>query len=167
MNSDHLQVKQYVNELISDVASLQLATLNNNQTINISYTPFICVEDETHIFFYIFISELAQHTQNLKQDSKLSILLIEDESKAKNIFARKRLSLECKSKYIERSNKIFIDVIERFKQAHGKTVELLESLPDFHLYQLSALSGSYVHGFGNAHKLSGKNLTEVEQQTGL
>lgn len=165
MTNDQLLIRQHIKELISKLGSLQLATQNDHQEINISYTPFICIEDETTLFLYIFVSELAQHTQNLKNESKLSILLIEDEAKSKNIFARKRLSLQCDSNCIARDSKNFVDVIARFKLKHGNTVDLLASLPDFHLYQLGALSGSYVHGFGNAHKVSGKKLTVVEPKT--
>lgn len=165
MSNDQLPIRQCIRQLISKLGSLQLATQDAQQDMNISYTPFICVEDDNDLLFYIFISELAQHTQNLKQESKLSVLLIEDETESKNIFARKRLSLQCESNCIGRDSKKFGDIIGNFKLTHGKTVELLETLPDFHLYQLTALTGSYVHGFGSAHKLSGKNLSEIETQT--
>ena len=61
-----------------------------------SYAPFI--EDEKG-HFYVFLSGLASHSVNLNchhdKQSKLSVLLIEDEQSARNLFARKRLSYSC------------------------------------------------------------------------
>lgn len=150
-----------INELIASRSGLLLATLNQQTIPELSATPFIKREN----CFYIFISELAAHTQNLKQRSNISVMLIEDEQDAGNPFARKRLSYQCLARLVEREEQIWPEVLDSFEQRHGKTVSLLKSLPDFHLFELKALSGQYIEGFGKAFRLSGEHLDELEQQT--
>lgn len=150
-----------INQLIASRSGLLLATLSQQTIPELSATPFIKREN----CFYIFISELAAHTQNLKQHSNVSVMLIEDEQNASNPFARKRLSYQCLARLVEKEERIWPAVLDSFEQRHGKTVSLLKSLPDFHLFELKALSGQYIEGFGKAFRLSGEHLDELEQQT--
>lgn len=150
-----------ITKLTASRSGLLLATLNDHNIPELSATPFIKQEN----CFYIFISELAAHTQNLKQRANLSVMLIEDEQDASNPFARKRLSYQCLARLIEKEEQIWSAVLDSFEQRHGKTVSLLKSLPDFHLFELKALSGQYIEGFGKAFRLSGKQLDEIELQT--
>lgn len=43
----------------------------------------------------------------------------------------------------------------QYRDRFGTMVDLLESLPDFQLFELSPTSGQLVLGFGQAHELSG------------
>lgn len=157
--SDDIQKK--ILTLIESRKSLLLASLNKNNLPEISATPFLKIDQN----LYIFISELASHTQNIKLNPKLSIMLIEDEQDTKNTFARKRLSYECTATYIERSHKNWEALLEQFEAKQGKTVSLLKQLPDFHLFELNATSGNYIEGFGKAYTLSGEGLSQAALQT--
>lgn len=150
-----------IESLIASRKSLLLATLNPKHQPEISSTPFL--KDTNN--FYIFISELASHTQNLKRHPSLSIMLIEDEKDTKNAFARRRLSYECQAKIIERNENQWAEILAKFEVRLGKTVSMLKSLPDFHLFQLEPISGNYIEGFGKAFKLSGEYLDKLELQT--
>lgn len=149
-----------IDELTTSRKTLHLATLNANKQAEISVTPFI----RAGIYFYIFVSELSNHTRNLKIHPDLSIMLVEDEQDAHNAFARKRLTYQCKAREIARSDKDWENLLSRFEQEQGKTVSLLKSLPDFHLFELQALSGNYVQGFGQAYALSGEGLKTLTLQ---
>jgi len=150
-------IPEAIEHLLSSVKSVQLATLNKHQEPEISYTPFIRVEH----CYYIFISELAAHTQNLKQHAKLSLLFIQDEQDCKNIFARKRLILECQSSLIKRDIQEWDALMLKFEEIQGNTISVLKSLADFHLFRITPEKGSYVQGFGKAFELTGKNLSQV------
>jgi len=40
----------------------------------------------------------------------------------------------------------------------GKTLALLRTLPDFHLFRFETITGSYIRGFGQAWTLRGNEL---------
>lgn len=46
-----------------------------------------------------------------------------------------------------------------FKERFGETVDLLQSLPDFHLLALTPVSGKYIAGFGKAFSIDTDNDT--------
>ncbi len=153
------EVQHEIDALISSLKSVQLATLNAEHQANISYAPYLKRGEA----FYIFISELASHTQNLKLNPKLSLMFIEDEVKSKTVFARQRLILECNSHVITKDEKQWEVILAELENAQGPTIKLLKSLPDFCLFQLTPEKGSFVKGFGQAFKLSGEQLTNIAQ----
>jgi len=153
------EIQDEIDDLLSSVKSVQLATLNDEQEAEISYTPYFKKSD----VFYIFISELASHTQNLKTNPTLSLMFIEDESNSKTVFARKRLILECKSLLISRDDPQWKAILDNFEIHQGPTIKLLKTLPDFCLFRLTAKKGSFIKGFGQAFNLSGHKLTNIMQ----
>jgi len=155
-------IQDEVGVLIGSLKSVQLATLNADQQAEISYAPYLKLEDS----FFVFISELAAHTQNLKMHHQLSLMFIEDESSSQTVFARKRLTLECQSTFIDRKNEKWERTLLAFEATQGPTIQLLKTLPDFCLFELIAEAGTFVKGFGQAYQLSGKALSEIKQVKG-
>jgi len=147
------ELNDEIEKLIDSLKSVQLATLNQLKKPEISYTPFLRYPASSRDQFYIFISELASHTQNLHMNAGLSLMFIEDEKSCKNVFARKRLILECHSQRIERESELWTKILNEFELRQGKTIALLKTLPDFHLFKLNASKGNYVKGFGQAFSL--------------
>ena len=134
--------------------SLILASQSPDNHPLASYAPFI--EDEQGNF-YLLLSGLAGHSLNLqqheKQQSTVSILLIEDEKTARNIFARKRLSYTCRVTSWSREHPLWQEKIDLLQEKFGKTIEVLAGLGDFTLYCLKPEAGQYVRGFGQAYEL--------------
>ena len=135
--------------LINTTRSLQLATKSENDEALSSYTPFILHDDH----FYIFVSELASHTQNLLRNAFGSVMLIEDEAQAKNIFARKRLITQCQVKEVNRQSDDAEALLDQMQSELGNTISVLRTLPDFHLFELLPIHGNYVQGFGQAFEI--------------
>lgn len=150
-----------INALIESRKSLLIASLNEANLPEISATPFLKQGNS----FFIFVSELATHTQNFRQRPDVNVMLIADEHDTKNAFTRKRLSYACTAACIPRNDKNWKPILKKFEAKQGKTVTLLKQLNDFHLFELKASSGSYIEGFGKAYKLSGDQLNHIEQQT--
>ncbi len=148
--------------LISQFKTVQLATLNPQGNPEASYTPYVRVSGR----YYIFISGLASHTANILHHPRLSLFFIQNEQDAKNLFARKRLTLDCDARPIAREHSQWRELMDAFQSWHGPTVELLRTLPDFQLFELIPKAGNYVKGFGQAFILEGDNLKEVRQATG-
>ena len=150
--------------------SIVLSTLSQTGESETSVTPFI--RDEAGSL-YIFISELAQHTQNLlslmadKPTDLISGLLASDESETEQLFARERLTLQLAPTEIQRETAEYAVLIKQFEDEFGEVVAMLNSLPDFHLIQLKPVRGGYVIGFGKAFTFEGcpcNGLTPVTRK---
>ncbi len=150
--------------LLAKTFSLQLATVGEQDYPHCGYTPYLMRHDGESGArqFYIFISELALHTRDLMREPRASIMVIEDEQDASQIFARTRLYYECNAIEVEREHNDFGPIMDEYQERHGKMVNLLRQLPDFRLLRLQPVSGQFVMGFGKAYKLTGPALNEFE-----
>lgn len=138
--------------------SVIISTISQSGIPNSSYAPF--VTDETKNI-YIYISDLATHTQNIYANPCVSVLFIEDETKSNNIFARRRLSFDCTAKLIERDTDTWNQIVDQFQERFGEMIEIFKSLGDFRIFQLTPSAGRFVIGFGTAYKISGDNLNQL------
>ncbi len=165
MTEDHAKetLQQDFVSFKQSVQTLQLSTLTAEGKPNASYSPFV-VDDLGN--FYIFVSQLASHTQNLLSNPQASILLIQDEVEARQIFARRRISYQCDVEIVEKdtieSFALLDTTLDTMEQRFGNVVEVLRTLPDFILFRLKPYQGQYVKGFGKAYKLVGEGLLELE-----
>lgn len=150
--------------LLESCLSLQLSTIGGDGFPHSGYTPYLLDPDskEGGLQFHIFVSELSVHTRDMLETPKASIMIIEDESASKQVFARTRVTYNCEVLQIERDHTDYVDVLDRFEQRQGNTVSLLRELPDFHLMRLRPFSGQFVMGFGKAFSLSGPLMNQFE-----
>jgi putative heme iron utilization protein len=155
-------------ELLSDVArsahdfirrqkSLQIATVNSTGLPLASYAPFYRDKDG---YFYILVSDLSTHTANLL-NGKANILILEDESECRQIYARTRLNFPCSVFTIERQSKQYYELINHLHNCHGDIISTISALSDFHLLQLIPDEGVYVRGFGQAYTIDSTLTTVV------
>ncbi len=135
--------------LISVQRSLLLATSNNEGDAEISYAPYVRIEQ----VFYIFVSELARHTGNMLRSCRASVMFIQPEAEAANMFARRRLIFTCQVAEIRADDARYVPILEALQQACGDVVGLLSTLPGFHLLALTPQQGQYVAGFSKAYTL--------------
>ncbi|WP_421864871.1 HugZ family protein [Motiliproteus sp.] len=129
--------------------TLLLSSLNGTRP-ELSYAPYCCDEEGS---FYIYISQLASHTENLKQHPDCSVMFIAEEQGCRNLFARERLSFSCLAELIDPQDGDYIARLEQLEQQFGEVVRLLRTLPDFCLFRLRPRDGRYVAGFGRAYQL--------------
>ena len=144
------------------VKTLQLSSITNEGKPNASYSPFV-VDKQGN--FYIFVSQLASHTQDLLANPQASILLIQDEADTRQIFARRRISYQCGVEVVSDDSSDYLPMLNTLEERFGNVVELLRTLPDFILFKLTPYQGQYVKGFGKAYKLIGEGLLELEHIT--
>ena len=141
-------------KFFSQQQTLILASQSEENEPLASYAPFI--ENEESCFF-LLLSNLAGHSANLhshqEQQSLVSVLLIEDEQSARNIFARRRLSYSCRVNIWSRKHPQWQQTINTLQHKFGKTIEVLAHLEDFNIYCLSPQTGHYIRGFGQAYEL--------------
>ena len=150
-------------DFIKDFQSVVLGTTDEKGLPFGSYAPFIHSEHK----FYIFISNVAQHARNLQRTQKTSLLFVEDESKTEQIFARKRISLQCSSTMINREDVKFTKVMDVFKSKFSEEmVTMLMGMQDFNLYELSTDYGEATFGFGEAYNIGGEQMEELLPRQG-
>jgi putative heme iron utilization protein len=143
---------------ITEFESAIVGTVSPDGRPHASYAPFVMDERKN---IYIYISGLAPHTQNLLINPYASILLAEDEAKTQQIFARRRLNYECAATLIERETPRWVEILDRFQERFGQMIELLRSLTDFCLFQLTPTEGRFVIGFGAAYRIEGENFNRL------
>tara|TARA_B100000886_G_scaffold190651_1_gene131240 strand:- start:211 stop:795 length:585 start_codon:yes stop_codon:yes gene_type:complete len=144
--------------LLDKFQSIQLGTADQTGVPEASYSPSIVDEGRN---FYVHVSELASHTSNLKDSARASVLIIEDESTAENLFARKRVAYQCSASLIERHSDQWESVVDQFEEKFGKIIGFLRTMEDFHLFKLTPTSGRLVLGFGQAYDVSGAGMKDL------
>ncbi|MBT3983397.1 MAG: hypothetical protein HOE90_18730 [Bacteriovoracaceae bacterium] len=150
MEANEISEKYF--SFLSDFKTLSMATLSEVGKPHLSYCPFVFAPESSEVF--ILISEIAEHTKNILFHPKLTLMLIEDESKSQKMFARKRLTLFCSATQVERDDGRYEKVIGNLKDRHGEIISTLSSMSDFRLFCLCPLNARMVLGFGEAYHSS-------------
>jgi putative heme iron utilization protein len=140
--------------------SIHLGTVSADGEPEASYAPYVA--DQGH--YYVYLSHLARHTNNLREVPKASVLFIEAEAEAKQVFARERLTLACNVTECPRDTPRFEEVMDLFGERFGKFLQVIRPLQDFALFELTPVSGSYVAGFGKAYVLEGEDLSNIRHR---
>ncbi|HEY9760995.1 MAG TPA: pyridoxamine 5'-phosphate oxidase family protein [Trichocoleus sp.] len=131
--------------------SLMLSTVNPDGTPNASYTPFVMDEARS---FYVYVSGLSAHTQNLHTTGKVSVLLIDDESETPQIFARRRLTYDCNAQSLEAGSAECDRIADLFEDRFGNIIQMFRQLADFQIFKLTPYGGRFVVGFGSAYDIN-------------
>ena len=161
--NDLAKIQEEYEQMLGALQSIQLATVDAAGKPTASYSPAVLDENRN---VYIYVSEIADHTENLLETGKASFMIIEDESAAHQIFARKRISFSAQASTIERGTPAWEAMLGRFEEKFGRVVKHLKDMEDFHLIRLEPANGRLVLGFGRAYSISA-DLSEVEHLKGL
>jgi len=148
---------------ISKIKTAIIGTVDEDNLPFSSYAPYIYDNNR----FYIYISKIATHTKNIQTKSNASLFFIEDESKSENLFARKRISLQCTSVKVQRDSERFEEVFTLFSEKFDSAmVDMLKKMTDFYLFELEVKSGEATFGFGDAYLIGGDKMNELVPRGG-
>ena len=142
--SERQRLQNDCDDLIRQQQTLLLASRSEQGGADISYAPYL----REGQYFYVFVSELAKHTKNLLNHPQASVLFIEPEANARNLFARKRLTFDCQVLEISQTDPVYAQTLDAMANKFGEIVDVLRGLPDFHLLALTPKQGQFVAGFG-------------------
>ncbi|EOU2463479.1 heme utilization protein HutZ [Vibrio navarrensis] len=145
-----------IKEFRQERQTLQLATVDKDGRPNVSYAPFVQNQEG----YFVLISQIARHARNLLENPQVSLMMIEDEDSAKQLFARKRLTFDAVASVVERDSQLWLQVIDQMQERFGEIVAGLSQLEDFVLFNLKAERGLFVKGFGQAYQVSGEDLVD-------
>lgn len=154
-------VQRTIDKLHDTVLSVILSTINEDGTLETSYSPYVFKDGH----YYILTSDLAPHSNNMKNNPNISFLIIEDEANTTNMHARLRLSYRATVERVDRESKEFNQAIAALKERTGRTVDLLVSIADFNLYKITPTQGRLVLGFGKAYLINHQTnvITHVDK----
>lgn len=142
--------------LRDELRALILATIDEDGFPSLSTLPFVWLNDA----FWVLMSDLSPHTRHVRVSPTVEIMLMEDESEVSNIYNRARVTWRADVNRVERADSRADEVLAGLRERHGKIVEVLLQLPDFHLHRIAPGSGRLVNGFGKAFKIDGFELVE-------
>lgn len=146
---------------VAGQSAIVLAVMPDGQALpEIGTLPFLRREGA----FWVLASELAAHTRPLLERGEARVALLADQSATRNPFARERALWAARVEAVGRADERFAVITAALRARHGKTVDLLCGLGDFHLLGLHPGDGSYVNGFGSAFRLDGFSV--VSQRRG-
>ena len=154
------EIRREAAAFLGGFRTLQMATASAAGEPEASYAPFVRIGDGA---FHVCVSDLAPHTGHLVTTARASVLLIEDESAASQLFARRRLVFECGAKGVERDSARWATVMDLFERRFGEVVKLIRPLADFRLFALVPRRGTFVKGFGQAFRMTGPALDALRQ----
>ncbi|WP_319553464.1 pyridoxamine 5'-phosphate oxidase family protein [uncultured Vibrio sp.] len=154
------RLPEKIQKFIDQFATAQLGTVDAQGTPLASYGPFVRQGND----FVMLLSTVSQHARNLQHTPRASLMLVEPEDKARHLFARERLVIDCDVIFIDKHSLEAAPLRQHMQQAYGEIVEQLCGMKDFSFYRFSPRSGNYVKGFGQAFRLDA-NLQHAVHQT--
>ncbi len=150
MTEELTELRECASELLKRCKSLQMATVDQHGKPLASYAPFYRTDNGD---YFIFVSTLSSHTRNLAAGTA-SILIVDDEARTSQIYARNRLGFHCNCRQVRPDDSLYGKILEELEKRHGAVIQTLRTLADFRLYRLRPESGSFVIGFGQAYEVS-------------
>ncbi len=159
-HQDEEKLKMEINDFIQGFKSVLLATVDKEGYPVISYAPYLRYLGDN----YIFISETGEHYNNLKENGKLEIAFIEDESRANSVSLRKRVKYRAVSEFLSRNEK-FEEIMDEF-QGIDNVIKITRTMKDFSLVKLKFIKGRYVKGAGRAFDITeNKRIIALTEDT--
>ncbi|MGX2956937.1 heme utilization protein HutZ [Ursidibacter arcticus] len=143
-----------IQELKQQTKTIVLATVDKDGTPNVSYAPFVINNGE----YQVLISTIARHARNLQEVPKVSLMLIDDESKSREIYARRRLTFDATARVLTRHSAEWENAVAALQARHGDIVADLSKMEDFNLFCFKPEQGLFVKGFGKAFQVSTDDL---------
>jgi putative heme iron utilization protein len=137
-----------MNRLLTEYKTASLATTTPSGNPLVSYSPAAVDKDKN---FYLFLTELSEHTGNLQTNPSVSLMLIEDEARTNQLFARNRLTISGKAEIIPRDGDQWTAASTIYRTAFGKFFDQLAQLGDFHMFKVTPDKARLVVGFGAAY----------------
>jgi len=125
--------------------SLIISTVSTQNEPLTNYAPFVKIDED----YFVSVSSNLPHFTNMIETKKAHILIIEDESEADHIYARKRLYFSAICALEEDMEKIF----KLFDAKYGDKLSFLREMKDFKIIKITPQERSLVLGFGAAYKM--------------
>ena len=156
-HSEEERNKLEISEFIDNFSSVILGTVSPEGNPIVGYAPFFRYQGDN----YIFINETEEYFTSLKNNGKVTLLFIEDESSAVMISMRKRLTYKAETEFVEK-DKGYEEILDNFQKV-DMAIQMTRNIPVFHLLKVKFLNGRYINGPRTAFDISeDRKVTEVQ-----
>ena len=163
MSSYRTIAREYYNRLVDPDTRTELAALIRKERIThlgtlrggapmVSMTLYL--PDEKFSAFYIHVSRLAWHTQDMLQDPRVALSIAETDDGRADPFTLMRVSIRGEANQISDGPK------ERWLARFPQQAINFE-LADFSFWKITPRDARFVAGFGRIHNLSASDLGQV------
>jgi putative heme iron utilization protein len=143
--------------LVNETAVAALGTLHDGFPF-VSMVPFaLSVDGRT---FYVHVSGLAQHTQDMIADPRVGLLVTESEETGTPPQALARLSVQGRAREIPRDSTEY-GVARGVYLRRFPDTEPMFGLPDFSLFAITPLGARFIGGFARAFSLTPEELAAM------
>src|SRR5258707_3452539 len=128
-----------------------LATLRDSSSM-VSMALYMAAEDFSA--FYVHVSRLAWHTQDMQHDARVALSISETDDRRADPFTLMRVSI--------RGEAVQIDGGPRDAWLARSPEQAINfELADFSFWKITPRDARFVAGFGRIHNLSAANLAEA------
>ena len=127
-----------------------LGTLRNGAPM-VSMTLFLPEKDFSA--FYVHVSRLAWHTQDMAQDSRVALSVAESDDGRADPFTLMRVTVRGEALQIPQNDGLKTRWLERFPEQ-----AINFELADFSFWKITPRDARFVAGFGRIHNLSATEL---------
>ncbi len=141
-------VQTACDNLITQTRTGVLLTLRNGHPFG-SHVPYLIGNDWSRI--YLHLSRLALHTQQLLEDSRISLFIAEQDGPGKNPSALQRLNLQGTAAILPPAHASYDSIKQRYLAKFPQT-QLMFGFGDFSLWELQMQHAHLVLGFGQAYQ---------------
>ena len=152
-----LQAQQILVTLIRHQRIAALGTLRNDAP-EVTMVPIAASPDCTA--FYLHLSKLAHHTQNISHDARVSLMVAEADDGMRNPQTLARVSIQGDAILIAETANDYaparFSYLARFPQA-----EMTFTLNDFGLYKIEPKAARLVAGFAQTYNLTVRDFREA------
>jgi len=131
-----------------------LATLRGGAPMA-SMTLFLAEQDFSA--FYVHVSRLAWHTQDMQQDPRVALSISETDDRRPDPFTLMRVTLRGSSSEVTDEN----GELQRNWLARFPEQAVNFTLADFSFWRIAPRDARFVAGFGRIHNLSARQLRQA------
>jgi len=148
---------QVLKELIGSRAVAALGTLRDGAPY-VSLVLYAPTGDLSG--FLIHISRLAHHTQNIRQDPRVSLMIVAAEQAAQDPQTLARVSIQGAAEEIPQASRACEHATTTYLARFPQATRYLE-LGDFSFFAIRPQAIRFVAGFGRAFSVTPRQLTEI------
>ena len=145
------ETRSALSSLLRKERVAHLATLRGGAPMA-SMTLFLA--DETFSAFYVHVSRLAWHTQDMLQDPRVALSIAESDDRRADPFTLMRVSIRGHAVQLSEGPKEAW--LSRFPEQ-----AINFELADFSFWKITPRDARFVAGFGRIHNLSAGNLNSI------
>lgn len=140
-------VQTACDNLIAQARTGVLLTLRNGHPFG-SHVPYLIGADWSRV--YLYLSRLALHTQQILEDSRVSLFIAELDGPGKNPSALQRLNLQGTAAILPPAHGSYDHIKQRYLAIFPQS-QLMFGFGDFSLWELQMRHAHLVLGFGHAY----------------